>query len=338
MNVNREALKAVLLSHRKHMSKAQRRRPVKPASWLYPWATERHYAAAIRAWFRPLKDYITAYLKANEEAILQGDSADQVQEIREDAVPGGSFRRMINSLNGWLNLYMPPLDESGKRNTPPVIYTGLGKIADTMNKFNSKQWDKAAKAELGVEFPVYEDWWPDLKEIWANENYKLITSSARKYIDRVNQQVENAVTNGWSVGQLTQAIKKISHSIRDTDAARLARDQIGKLNGEVTQARMEAVGLDMYIWSTSGDERVRGKPVSLGGIYPNALPTHYLMEGLLCRWDDPTVYSQDGGKTWIPRPSGAVLLHPGYDYNCRCTALSYWNELVGEVDAQIGSF
>jgi uncharacterized protein with gpF-like domain len=335
MNANWAALKAVLLSHRKNMSKAQRRRSVKPARWLYPWATERHYGAAIRAWFRPLRDYITAYLKANEKAILQGDSADQVQKVRADALPGGTFLKMIRSLNGWLDRYMPPLDESGKRNSPPVIYAGLGKIADTMNKFNSKQWDKAAKIELGVEFPVYEDWWPDLKEIWANENYKLITSSARKYIDRVNQQVENAVTNGWSVGQLTQAIMKISHSIRDTDASRIARDQIGKLNGQVTQARMEAVGLDMYIWSTSGDERVRGDP---GGLYPNARYSHYAMDGRLCRWDDPTVYSEDGGKHWLPRHSDWVQLHPGYDINCRCTALSYWNELVEEVDAQISSF
>jgi hypothetical protein len=332
MNANKEALKAVLLSRRKNMSKAQRRRPVKSTNWLYPWATERRYSATIRVWLRPLRDYIRAYLKANEEAILKGDSADKTE--RKDTVPGGSFRRMINSLNGWLDLYLPPLDESGTLTNPPVIYAGLGKIADTMNKFNSKQWDKAAKESLGVEFSIYEEWWPNLKETWVRENYAKISSSAKDYIGKVNRQVENAITNGWSVGQLTQAIMKISRNITDTDAARLARDQIGKLNGQVTQARMEAVGLDMYVWSTSGDERVRGDP---GGLYPNARPSHYAMDGRLCQWDNPTVYSEDGGKHWIPRHSDWVQLHPGYDYNCRCTALSYWNELIGEVDAQLGS-
>jgi hypothetical protein len=333
MNANREALKAVLLSRRKNMSRAQRRRPVKAVSWLYPWATERHYGATIKAWLRPLRDYVKAYLKANEEAILKGDSADQIQEERKDAVPGGTFRRMISSLYGWLDLYMPPMDESGKINSPPVIYAGLGKIADTMNKLNSKQWDKTAKENLGVEFQVYEDWWPDVKETWAKENYRMITSSARDYVHKINQKVEMAVTNGWSVGQLTEAITKISRKIEVADATKLARDQIGKLNGQVTQARMEAVGLELYLWSTSGDERVRGDPA---GIYPNARPSHYEMDGKLCRWDDPTVYSEDGGKHWLSRHSGWVQLHPGYDYNCRCTALSYWNELVDEVDAQIG--
>jgi hypothetical protein len=91
----------------------------------------------------------------------------------------------------------------------------------------------------------------------------------------------------------------------------------------------------MYIWETSGDERVRGTPKEEGGIYPNARPSHYAMDSLLCRWDDSSVYSEDGGRTWIDRPPGAVLLHPGDDYQCRCTAIAYWQELVGEADEQI---
>ena len=59
------------------------------------------------------------------------------------------------------------------------------------------------------------------------------------------------------------------------------------------------------------------------------------MDGGLCRWDDSSVYSDDGGKTWKPRPGGAAQLHPGIDLRCRCRALSYWDELVDEVDTKI---
>jgi uncharacterized protein with gpF-like domain len=62
------------------------------------------------------------------------------------------------------------------------------------------------------------------------------------------------------------------------------------------------------------------------------------MDEGLCRWDNASVYSDDGGKTWKPRPSGAVMQHPGQDYQCRCTALSYWDELVDEVDAKIAQY
>ena len=88
----------------------------------------------------------------------------------------------------------------------------------------------------------------------------------------------------------------------------------------------------MYVWSTSGDERVRGDP---GGFYPDADPTHHVMDEKFWRRYDPTVYSEDGGKTWINRPNDAVKLHPGEDYNCRCTFMTYWNEIVDEVDEQI---
>ena len=79
--------------------------------------------------------------------------------------------------------------------------------------------------------------------------------------------------------------------------------------------QMESQGLKLYMWSTCADERVRA--------------SHALMEGKLCKWADSTVYSTNGGKTWKPRPAGAVLLHPGEDEGCRCTALSYEKELLG---------
>ena len=81
---------------------------------------------------------------------------------------------------------------------------------------------------------------------------------------------------------------------------------------------MQDAGLSMYVWDTSGDERVR--------------ESHAVMEGLLCRWDDATVCSYDGGRTWKPRPSGAVLMHPGMDYQCRCCADAWFDELIDEAD------
>jgi len=88
----------------------------------------------------------------------------------------------------------------------------------------------------------------------------------------------------------------------------------------------------MYIWSTSGDERVRGDP---SGFYPDARFSHYHLDDKLCRWDDSSVYSEDGGRTWKDRPASWCQLHPGVDFNCRCTALAYWNEIVDEADEQI---
>jgi uncharacterized protein with gpF-like domain len=323
----RSALITILKSKRRKMNPVQRKRGLKPTRWLYPWTTEKHYAAAIRAWFRPMRDYVKTYIKEHSEAILHGDSANLV--VRQDATTGKSFNVMVRSLDAWVGQYISD-DPQRKRESP--IYIGLGNIANTVFDFNEGQYEKSAKAALGIEFPVGEDWWPDALETWQNRNYDLIRSDLKRYIGQINDMTERAVTSGWSLSEMTRQIMTLNSKMSEGRARFVARDQIGKLNGHISQRRMESAGLSMYIWSTSGDERVRGDP---GGFFPDADPSHYAMDGLLCRWDDPTVCSHDGGKTWVDRPAGAVRLHPGEDYQCRCTALAYWNEIVDEADEQI---
>lgn len=307
------ALIVLLRQQRRNMSEAERNRRKKPVRWLYPWATEHHYGAAYRAWVKPVREFVGGYLKRNREAILRGDSADAV--VRTDATAGKSFSLMVRSLSGWVDAYVSD-DEEKKLRSP--IYLGLGNIAESAFSFNGNQYDKSTKSVLGVKFPSDEDWWPDARDLWRDTNYEIIRSDIKKYISDINSATEQAVTNGWSVKTLSEQIQALDAKITKSRANFIARDQIGKLNGTVTQHRMQDIGLTMYEWSSSGDERVRD--------------SHAIMDGLLCRWDDATVYSEDGGKTWKPRPAGAVLLHPGMDYQCRCTALAWFDELIAEAD------
>jgi uncharacterized protein with gpF-like domain len=89
-----------------------------------------------------------------------------------------------------------------------------------------------------------------------------------------------------------------------------------------SQKRMQNTGLKFYVWETSGDERV--------------CPACRVMNGKLCLWSDPTVYSRNKGKDWISRPETAVQVHPGEntckkERYCRCTAIAYYPEIVGEL-------
>jgi SPP1 gp7 family putative phage head morphogenesis protein len=315
----RQALIIILKAQRQKMSVTTRQRRAKPARWLYPWAQERHYAASIRNWMRPMREYVQNFLTTNSEAILHGDSASAV--IRKDATPGKTFKLMVDSLNGWVGKYVPekPAGATYGEIFDSPIYVGLSNIAKSTFDFNGKQYEKSAKHSLGIDFPVDESWWKYARSAWIDQNYALIQSDLKKYIAQVNSLTEKAVISGWSVGTLKKEIQTMDGKMKDGRANFIARDQIGKLNGQITQSRMESAGLSMYEWSTSGDERVR--------------TSHRLMDGKLCRWDDAAVYSQDGGKTWKPRPSGAVMLHPGADYQCRCCALAYWNEIMDEADA-----
>lgn len=116
---------------------------------------------------------------------------------------------------------------------------------------------------------------------------------------------------------LRQQIKE-EFEISDGRAKVLARDQTAKMNTAITAIRQQNLGIDCYIWKTVEDNAVVGKP---GGLYPK--PTklhrnHYIMNGLLCKWNDANVYSDDKGKTWKQRTAEMPHNHPGDDIMCRC--------------------
>lgn len=314
---SRAALTVLVKAKRSDLGRAARARRKKPARWLYPWAVENRYAAAYRAWFRPVRAFVHEYVQKHREAVLMGDSADAV--VRQDEAAGESFNTMVRSLNGWAGAYISD-DEEKKLRSP--VYLGLGNIADSAFDFNGIQYDKSVKSALGIQFPSDEGWWPSARELWQDMNYDIIRSDIKKYIADINAATEQAVINGWSAGKLSAKIQELDDKISRSRARFIARDQMGKLNGQVSQHRMQDIGLSMYEWSTSGDERVR--------------ESHEVMEGLLCRWDDAEVCSHDNGKTWVPRPAGAVLMHPGMDYQCRCCALPWFDEILNELDAADG--
>jgi uncharacterized protein with gpF-like domain len=103
----------------------------------------------------------------------------------------------------------------------------------------------------------------------------------------------------------------------------IARDQTSKLNGQIAKKKMQDVGANIYQWQDSNDNRVRS--------------THRVLDGKYCTWDDPTVYAdtlQDAiaGKWKSRAPIGAVELHPGQDFQCRCWGSPVFNDIIEEVN------
>ena len=127
-------------------------------------------------------------------------------------------------------------------------------------------------------------------------------------------------------------IRKLDTQIEGWRARLIARDQVGKLNGALTKRRMSDAGIDKYTWMTANDERVRGNP---SGPWKNAVPSHYIMNNMVCRWDDNTVYSDDKGKTWKPRTGKMPIAIPGQPISCRCGSIPFFDDMIAQVDEEI---
>ncbi|PVZ86714.1 hypothetical protein C9426_14965 [Serratia sp. S1B] len=145
------------------------------------------------------------------------------------------------------------------------------------------------------------------KAVW--ENVSLIKSIQTDFIHDIGEQVFSNMKEGGRHENLIDIIHERGN-VTKSRAKFIARDQAAKLNSDLTEARSMALGLDLYVWGGAGDERERD--------------SHYVLNDMLCKYSDPTVYSDDGGKTWKQRKSiGAFIGKPGEDYGCRCVALPY---------------
>lgn len=176
---------------------------------------------------------------------------------------------------------------------------------------------------LGVDIDAVIDT-PDMQDalaVGSLEAVNLIKSVPETFFGRIAEAVMDNFT-GKPLPENRSLLQQIQAVTKQTEKRSkvIARDQTKKLKATLNQTRQTSLGIDTYIWRTVKDQRVVGKP---GGVSPEgnkAHGNHYIMEGKYCRWDDPTVYSKDQGKTWIKRKSEMPKNHPGQDIQCRCHA------------------
>ena len=136
---------------------------------------------------------------------------------------------------------------------------------------------------------------------FVEENVALIQSIPEKVFTQVERKVLRAVRTGTRVETLRDELKS-TYDITRSKAALIARDQVGKLYGQLNEARQSAVGIKTYIWRTVADERVR--------------ESHQELDGSVQEWATAPVTNDDGDEN-----------HPGEDYQCRCTAEPNLDEL-----------
>ena len=135
----------------------------------------------------------------------------------------------------------------------------------------------------------------DLADAFVIENVDLITQAGSAYVDQVREIFADESTFGKRVETIQQEIYARGN-VSQSHAELIARDQTLKLNGEKNREQQERAGVDQYVWSTSGDERVR--------------EAHSKLNNLTFAWSDP------------PEPG-----HPGEDFQCRCVAIPILPEL-----------
>ncbi len=191
-------------------------------------------------------------------------------------------------------------------------------IGQKTSQWNSAQWQKILKTTLAVDIFQSEPYLRDQLQSFAFENSRLITKMSEEAISDIAGITQRGIAGGRRVEEIAKDIRA-RFDVTRSKAKLIARDQIAKLNGQLTQLRQTNLGVSKYVWRTARDERVR--------------ESHRNMEGRTAVWDDATVYLDSKGKRRPRSGIGGVELHPGEDFQCRCYAEPVLEDLLPDEEA-----
>jgi len=307
--------KTLLSLYRRAMSPAQRKRTqkIKPRAMVYPIGIERAYASDItnknKALVRKSWELLIPFL--TRWSPVKSDSADTE-----------------------LDSIMKQLDDFIDVNYGSTfIVADLGQLvrgfAEKILGKNTNFFESQIAIVAGTPITVDQPWWPEVRSLWEQENYRLIKGLGEEYVRKLNSTVITGVQQGWSFNKLTDEITKLSDQMVGWRARLTARDQIGKLNGAITKAQYQSIGMETYYWMTSHDERVRGNP---SGKFPKAIPSHWIMQDVLCSWKNAAVYYDFSTKSWVQKTGKMEPSHPGFAIACRCLAAPSWERYLKDID------
>lgn len=228
---------------------------------------------------------IVAEEQSGSDGIRQDGYSDMVRRIRN------RFRIMRDLFNR--RLKADPLERDVKW------------CADYTDRRQLEAWQRSVRATLGIDiradFFLGKEYDRMLSK-WAKQNVSFITSIEQDCFDEMEAVIVEGFTKGRTPAAISSEIQN-RFDVTKSKANLLARDQIGTLNADLTRARQESAGVKEYVWSSSGDERVR--------------ECHRELDGKTFRYDDPPAmwYMTKHGKVYSGRHC-----NPGEDYQCRCVA------------------
>jgi SPP1 gp7 family putative phage head morphogenesis protein len=282
-----------------------------------PRKLSRAERVAIRS--KPPRGALLAYLRG------LGEVLGEVREVLRDILPGivaaveaGDHRAeappeaRADALKGPFARKLGPLEfaisEKLSKKNLGVMLTGVGQQVEAHNR---EEMSRVLRINLREPRQGLAPW----IDSFVTKNVDLIKSVATEQLGEMEGLISKATTGQVRVESLADDIME-RFNVTESRAELIARDQTLKANANLTQLRQQQAGVTRYIWTCSGDERVRGRP---GGKWADSDSDHWSLDGTMQDWTNPP----------ITNPKTGARNHPGEDYQCRCTATPVVEDILG---------
>jgi len=245
--------------------------------WRYPMAYERSYAKMLAAYVKRKMDVVNVFLPDMVAAVQSSGQADNIgmvaDLIKVSVEDAEKLRPIMHRMYGQVERY-------NKAEFDAITRSVFGLPLSNVDMSGQLHFD----AEIGSQ---------DLERLWVDQNLDLIKSIDADTLSRIKRAMNQAIVDNVDTGELTEyLVEKLKDiaNIEHNRAVLIGTDQVGKLNGRISQYQQQRAGLTSYIWETAHDSRVRD--------------SHQARQGRRYYWSNPPA---DG--------------HPGQPIRCRCVAL-----------------
>jgi SPP1 gp7 family putative phage head morphogenesis protein len=261
-----------------------------------PLSAEREYVRTVDDYMRIVKSEVEEHLPKLKEIYKENRDAEVRTKQRYD-----SEMDLILSISEIFNVIE---NNIVSKTIGFGLRHRLESLAHLTRKLSVKEWKKAIKATLGInilEDYYLGDFYKEQLGKWVDENIGLISTIPEETLEKMKDIVYDGFSNGKTTTRLVKEIQR-AYGIGRRHAELIARDQTAKLNGHIQQAQQQDAGIIDYVWSDSGDVRVRR--------------SHKELNGKIFSWSQPPLNS-DGRRC-----------HPGEDYQCRCIGRPIFNRNI----------
>lgn len=252
----------------------------------YPDSMVREYRRITNSYMALLNKAVSEYMPEIKAALKQ-----EQQNARADAlsdlwlVVHEAVARMVAKTEELTNKYN--------------LEKKLNYLASLTVKLSIKEWKKVVKSTLGIDLLddyYLGEFYRQQTQMWVTDNVSLIKSIPQETLAKMQDIVLVGFRSGKTTTSIIKEIRQ-AYGVSKRKAQLIARDQMAKLNADITRSQQEDAGVREYTWRTSGDSRVRER--------------HREMDGKVFSWDNPPVVDLKTGRR----------CHPGQDYQCRCVAI-----------------
>jgi SPP1 gp7 family putative phage head morphogenesis protein len=189
--------------------------------------------------------------------------------------------------------------------TPQEVERLARKVGMSVSDYNEYLLKNGMQKVLGFDVFFAQPYLKTELTMFSNLNASLITEMTDTAISRVQKDVMLGFSQGVRHEEIAKTISDYIDPLNGTIRSRarlIARDQVNKLNGQLTELRQSELGITRYVWRTVNDERVR--------------ESHAALDGKIFSWSEPPAEG-----------------NPGEPIQCRCYAEPVLSDLLESVNS-----